>query len=603
MSPARASGRLRTGALGAVLWGLAALFAVAPAAADDLQEIEASFDTDVAGVEEAVGFWIEVRGGFRAPTDFEPSFELDNLEVIRKPTLSESFRFINGSYTRTLRRTWLLRPLSVGQAAVRGIRVRVDGEVFQLPTERLRVQQEAPPRQRYRSPPSGSGTFSTDPSRRRPTLPSPRPVSSASVFLRAEAEPRDPWVGQQVLYTLYLYTQADINSIYPRRVPPFQGFWAHEVTLPRQPSPEMVDVDGERYGRVPLLKRVLFPRRPGLFDVEPAEYDLIAQRRPPGRAGSRRVRPQQLSRRANNLRLMVRELPPAPPAFGGAVGRFEIAARLEPGKLAVGEAATLEVTLSGDGHIQSLPAPELPELPGVTVYPPEETGGGDVQRDRLHGERSWRFVLVPEQTGRWEMEGFELSYFDPQAGGYRIARAPRVTLEARPSTARATGEPPGPGGELHPIRSAAVPTDAGGGFEAVRLLPWLAALPLALTLALRLARFRGGPESRALRRRLREIGGSEPEVGPAANRHTADQIEEAWRLYLSERWQVPPETPASRWADHLAEHPQDGSSAVESMRELADEIHYLRYAPQLSAAPSLRRELLELSRRLARRLV
>lgn len=592
-----------TGPVFRSLTGLLVAFVVsAPGAVAAPLEIEAGFDTEVAGVEEAVGFWIEVRAGFRSPPEFEPTFELDNLESIGEPTRSESFRFLEGSYTRTLRHTWLLRPLSVGQAAVRGIRVRIDREVFQLPTERLRVQEEPPPRQRYRYPPSSSSAPAEPPSRRRPTLPRPRPLTSGSVFLRAETEPRDPWVGQQVLYTLYLYTQADINSIYPRRVPPFQGFWAHEVPLPRQPAPEMVEVDGERYGRVPLLKRVLFPRRPGIFEVEPAEYDLIAQGRPVGRTGSRRARPEQISRRANTLRLVVRELPPAPPEFGGAVGRFEISAHLDPGAVAVGEAATLEVALRGDGHVQSLRAPELPELPGVTVYPPEEVGGGDVERDRLTGERSWRFVLVPEQTGRWQLDDFELSYFDPRAGGYRVARAPALTLEAHPAAARATAEPPGPGGELHPIRSAAVPTGDQGGLEPALLLPWLAGLPLVLALVLRVARRRTGPESRVLLGSLAEIESSETDTGLAANRQAADRIEGAWRLYLSERWGVPPDTPARRWADVLADHPQAGPATTEPIRKLAEEIHYLRYAPQLSATPSLRRELLEHSRRVVRRL-
>lgn len=567
-------------------------------------ELDAGFDTEVAGIDEAVGFWIEVRAGFRSPPEFEPTFELDNLQAIGSPKRSESFRFINGSTSRTLRITWLLRPLSIGQAAVRGIRVRIDGEVFQLPTERLRVQEEPPPRRRYRHPPSSSRGDPEPPGRRRPTLPPPRPLTSGSVFLRAEIEPLDPWVGQQVLYTLHLYTQADINSIYPRRVPSFHGFWAHEVTLPRQPSPEMVEVGGERFGRVPLLKRVLFPRRPGVFELEPAEYDLIAQGRRVGRTGSDRLQPQQISRRANTLRLDVRELPPAPPGFSGAVGRFDLSARLYPRKVEVGEAATLEVSLRGDGHVQSLPAPEPPELPGVTVYPPEATGGGEVERDQLTGERSWRFVLVPERTGSWRTEDFELTYFDPRAGGYRVTRASPGTLEARPAAARTTAELPGPGGDLHPIRSAAVPTVDGQGVDAGRWLPWLAGLPLILTLVLRVVRLRkrGGPESRALLVRLAEIESTDTGEGLAANRHAATQIEDAWRLYLGERWQVPAETPARRWPEILTEHPGAGPPVAEPIRELADEIHYLRYAPQLSATPELRRELLDHSRRLARRL-
>lgn len=589
------------GLTGFGLWGSQPALAAPPV------ELEAGFDFDVAGVEETVPFWIEVRAGFRQPPRFEPTFQLDNLEQVGPPTSRESFHFINGVSTRTLRFTWLLRPLSTGMAAVRGIRVRVEGETFELPTERLRVQEDAPPRRRNRVPSSSPTQGIQPPSRRRPDLPLPpsRPLTSGSVFLQAEIEPPDPYVGQQVLYTLYLYTQADISSIYPRRVPPFHGFWAHEVSLPRQPTTEMLEVDGERYGRVPLLQRILFPRRPGITDIEAAEYDLIAQGRRVGSAGRRSQRPHQLTRQANPLRLIVRELPPAPAGFSGAVGRFRLTARLEPREVAVGDAATLTLTLDGDGHVQSLPAPEPPDLPGVKVYPPEETASDDLDRRRLQGERSWRFVLVPEGTGRWELEDFELPYFDPEAGGYRVARAGVADLVARPAASR-SAETPGPGSELHPIRSAVVPTKEGSQLRTRlrSLLPWLATLPLLLTVALRLARRRttGSPPARKLLDRLADIEAEDVGEGLAANRHAATEIEEAWRTYLVERWEIPPEIPPARWADLLAEKPAPGPAAAERIQQLHEEIHYLRYAPQLSTTDTLRRELLEHSRRLVRRL-
>lgn len=580
---------------------LAALLAPERASAQSL-EIEAGFDTEVIGIEEAVGFWIEVRSGYRQPPDFEPTFELDNLEPIGEPDRAESYSFLGGSPHRTLRFTWLLRPLSTGLAAVRGIRVRIRGETFELPTERLRVQDEAPPRSRYRYPPSSPSRGVEPPTRRRPELPTPipGPPTSTSVFLRAEIEPPDPWVGQQILYTLYLYTQADIDSIYPRRVPSFHGFWAHEVELARPSSTEMVDVDGERYGRVPLLKRVLFPRRPGHHDLEPAEYDLVARMRRPGRSGSRRERPEQITRRGNPATLDVRPLPSGPPEFTGAVGRFELSARLQPSQVSAGEAATLTVTLQGNGHVQSLPAPSPPELPGVTTYPAEETGTGDIERDGLRGERSWRFVLVPRQKGRWPLQEMTLTYFDPEAGGYRVARASLPMLVARPSSP--TAALPSPGGELHPIRSAAIPAEETPDVR--RLLPWLATLPLLLALVLRQVQRRksGGPAARALLQRLDEIETAGDGGSLAANRHAASRIEESWRSYLDERWRIPPETPSTRWAEALGKRPDPAPSTARAFRELAEEIHYLRFAPQLSTTDTLRRELLERSRRMARRL-
>ena len=42
--------------------------------------------------------------------------------------------------------------------------------------------------------------------------------------------------------------------------------------------------------------------------------------------------------------------------------------------------------------------------------------------------------------------------------------------------------------------------------------------------------------------------------------------------------------------------------AAEELVALADDLHYLRYAPKLSSTEEMQRELVERSRRLARRL-
>ena len=70
----------------------------------------------------------------------------------------------------------------------------------------------------------------------------------------------------------------------------------------------------------------------------------------------------------------------------------------------------------------------------------------------------------------------------------------------------------------------------------------------------------------------------------------------AWRRRL-----LPPGTPSTTWAERLASAGAEREAAAELAR-LADDLHYLRYAPQLSATAALQREAVERSRRLLRRL-
>src|SRR4029453_8827970 len=94
------------------------------------------------------------------------------------------------------------------------------------------------------------------------------------VFLRAVATPERAYVGQQITYTVYLYTQGDVTSVNPKALPAFRGFWVRELELPQRLRADMVDEGGERYGRVALLQRALFPLAPGPVTIEPDDIDI-----------------------------------------------------------------------------------------------------------------------------------------------------------------------------------------------------------------------------------------------------------------------------------------------------------------------------------------
>jgi hypothetical protein len=140
-------------------------------------------------------------------------------------------------------------------------------------------------------------------------------------------------------------------------------------------------------------------------------------------------------------------------------------------------------------------------------------------------------------------------------------------------------------------------------------LPWALAVPSALALFAVLVRRRQSSPSqpgqparitdREARHRLEHaLREAREESRP---RQLAAKIEEAWRAFLETRWEIPPGTPTTRWADLLSEHGADPEAARELVG-LADDLHYLRYAPQLSSCDTLCREVMERCRRLSRRL-
>ncbi|HEX4959200.1 MAG TPA: BatD family protein [Thermoanaerobaculia bacterium] len=586
---------MRTGAPAAVL--LLAL--AAPARAGDVQ-VQATLEPAVIGIDETATLTIEVKGEGVSSLRFRPSLQLENLESAGNPSQYEDMRWANGHLTRTFRLTWQLRPQGLGKAAVRSIVVQLQDQQLQLPAQEIRVQRE--PTQQAQ-PKRGRGSDEDDPfSQFFGHIPIPRwrtaEAEEPAVFLRAEIEPQQPVVGQQVLYTIYLYTREDVAAVSPTGVPNFKGFWVHDVPIPQQPPMEMLEVGGRRYGRVPLIQKALFPLRAGRFLVEPATVDLTIEHYDRNFFfGPAVSHPETVRLHTEGQALAVQPLPPAPPGFAGAVGQLALSARLEPRQVRLGEAATLTVQLGGSGNLQGLAEPKVAPPAGLTLYPPQQEGKDEIAGTTIRSRRSWSYVVVPGRTGRFHVEPPQVTYFDPAAREYRTAKAPAMELTALPRAAPSVVRPAAPG-----LHTAALPGDASSSRGWRRALPWLVALPLSLALLFTLVRRRStaavtAKGSSAAARLEQALAGVETE----RPRQVAARLEEAWRAFLAARWGLPPSAPSWKWEDFLAARRVDAATLAE-LGKLLDDVDYLKNAPQLSTTDTLRAEALDRSRRLLRRL-
>jgi hypothetical protein len=361
---------------------------------------------------------------------------------------------------------------------------------------------------------------------------------------------------------------------------------------------------GARYARVALLQKALFPLRAGRYQVKPATVDLIARVIEQRFFGPPLSRPEQVRLSTDPQTIEVQPLPAAPPGFIGTVGQLGLKAKLEPAQLRLGEAATLTVTLSGSGNLHSLAEPRIAQPDGLTLYPPQQQSEDQTHGTTVAGESTWSYVVVPDRAGRYTLRVPEISYFDPASRTYRTAAAPALEIRALPRLSAA--------GAPHPVRTAALAPQgsllAGTLDRWTPWAPWLFTLPWGIAFAVFLARRRrpltgaAGPEPAvlalhgdAVERRLRE---AESEPRP---RQAAARIEDAWRELLAARWKIPSGTPPRRWSEALAARGAEPATAEELLR-LAEDLHYLRYAPQLSETGGLVTEAVDRSRRLLRRL-
>lgn len=586
----------------AVALSVLTLGAAAVAAQEEIRTEIRLEPADVVGVDEVVELEITISvEGVQVPNIPDPVFKLDNFRIVGGPSQSTGLTIVNGLPSASRSLTWQLMPRKLGRARVHSVGITIEGQAIDMGEREVEVVREPPFERRQRAAQDPfdrllSGENLLDVRSGRSRRPSPRYAAEPpQIFLHADVWPPEPYVGQQTLYTLSLYTQVDITAVNPEDFPDFKGFWARVIPQPDQ-KPEMVHFRGERFGRVVLIQRALFPRRAGAVEIEPIAARMMARVTESGPLGSLLPRTREIVRQSNPVTVRVRELPPPPPGFQGAVGDVSLAADLAPRELEVGAAATLTLELSGHGHLQGIQAPTIPELPGIEVFPPQQQSAEDLRGRSVVGSRVWSFVLVPQRPGEWELPPVEMPYFEPQRARYEVAASPALTLKVRGKTDASPAA--GPTFELHPIRTAALPAVGVGNGLWKAAAPWLFGLPWLVAAVVLLVRHRGSfrravPAERRLLARLDQAAGEE------RPRQAAAAIEEAWRELLAERWRIPHGAPSTQWGRLLTERGADAAGAEELVR-LADDLHYLRYAPKLSSIAELREDLLRRSRKLAR---
>ena len=498
------------------------------------------------------------------PEGFKPP-DFKGLRVLGGPFQQTSFNMVMGGGGTTVENnvTWsyelALPPGARGQVTIGAARVRVGGQELASNAVPLRVgaATAAPPPQRQQRQPGlfPRGFFGDEPEEQPPVS-----SSSQAAFLRAVADKRRAFVGEQVTVTWYLYLAEAQSNFQPVTQPKSDGFWTEEIPS-TNPQGRLAFTDqvegGQRYQVAVVLQRALFPLAPGKLTVTAMEAQ-VSRADFFGRAvNARRLKSEPLTIEAVAL---PRDGQPAGfPASN--VGQFTLDVGVDRTAVAVGDAVTLTMTVRGAGNLRNVVLPALPTLPGWKGYEPKTNvaleSGAVVQ-----GNKALEWLIRPEQPGKTTIPALVLASFDPAAKRYVEAQSkPIEIVVSGEATGAAIGPPTAGGGtsapgaenviavEIRPIRVRATPGRSvgasflhGAGFKLTLVTPPLAFVAFAFVGRIRDRLSRD--EGRTSRRRLRSIArrrlhaaAAHRDAGRAAAFYV--EIERVLRETLSEKLRVP----------------------------------------------------------------
>lgn len=259
------------------------------------------------------------------------------------------------------------------------------------------------------------------------------PISrSTTVNFHSLVTPDSVWAGEQITLQVGVFIDDELRSRLQRNpeyiAPAVDGAVAYDLPVENDALPNR-QVSGATY-RPFIFARALFPLRAGPLVIPPARlaYTLGAA----GTIFGRQDR-QTVSTPARSV--VVRELPPEgrPASFGGAVGVYDMRARVEGGVGRVGDAVQLSVDVIGAGNVKLLPAPSI-SIPDVTVSPAGESISVDTSDLLVRGSKTFRFLLTPRRDGDIALGSVRYAFFNPVRGIYEERTAALGALRVAPGT-------------------------------------------------------------------------------------------------------------------------------------------------------------------------
>lgn len=362
--------------------------------------------------------------------------DLDAFTVLqRQVSRPMSFSFSFGGRQQAVRSTthyiFVLQPTREGRFVLPAVEAKVGNQVFRSNPLTITVRGGT-------APPAAPGT--PDPSSPAPSgdAPPSGPIADAATidevaFIRAVADKPEPYVGEQVTVTFYLYLRGNVQAAPSVDTQPTtDGFWIHDLLSPNsQQTGHRQVVKGLAYTAYTLRRFAAFPLRTGELTIGPMEvsidqsnvFDLFA-----GRA------PTSLHRAGQPLVIRAKALPDAlKPKTEVAVGRFTVQAKLDRNQAATGDAVTLTATVQGSGNVRTVTL-ATPVVDGLRFLEPQIRDVVEAPGDLAGGMRTYEWLVVPERAGTFTLPPVELAVFDPQAAAYTVARSEALTLVAAGAT-------------------------------------------------------------------------------------------------------------------------------------------------------------------------
>lgn len=357
---------------------------------------------------------IELKG---AKGRVDPA-DLSQFPKVFGPSRSTSVKMVNGKVSRSMTISYKIKaPSEEGVYKIEASKAKANGKVLKSAPIELRVDADAKNAERKHSNNSGK-------------------ASNKKLIARIELNRSRAFQGESVRVDYTLYSRYRNLRLANRKFPAVNGAWSEEIQKEIGWKNELVKIDGKPYKKAILRKVLIHPQRAGTINIDPMEVTCVVNR-----GFFRKGKKKNLN--SNSPSLEVKELPDgAPKSFNGAVGSYQMEAGIDEDTVRANASVKLKVSLEGRGNVKLLGSPSVGIPPDLEHYDPNMEQRIDAGETHVRGNKEWEYLIVPRQSGKYEIGPVRFSYFDPDSKRYKRLKKGPFSLVVKEGKKNGSGASP-----------------------------------------------------------------------------------------------------------------------------------------------------------------
>ncbi len=425
---------------------------IASVSAEDIA-VTSTFDKRTVSLGEEVHLTIRIsgaQGNVQAPR--LPAFDgFDTFYTGRASRLT----FINNQSSSSVEFSYVLVPKQAGTHTLAAIEVALGGRNFRTDPVQIEVVGS-----------QGGGRSATQPMAQPPPYARPQQSASApsgpvvdeppptfdpaddNIFVRAWTDKTSVYPNEQILLTYALYTRYDTRYEGFEDEPEVSGFWIEDFPMEKEVHRETVRVNGKRYVKADIKKMALFPTAAAEYTIQPGSIKASIRQEPQATSvfdeffndsffsgGSFFARRENRLLKPPPIQITVKPFPEQgkPPSFESAVGNFRISATADKSVVKQNEPVTVKIVIEGEGNIETLNKPKIPEMKAFKVYDSDTSSQLYKTGDVIGGRKTFEIVFIPTEAGQKKIPKLDFSFFNPSSHSYVTLNTPEFPLTVEPS--------------------------------------------------------------------------------------------------------------------------------------------------------------------------